>query len=845
MDRQKLTQWTQILEKITANMTLEIAKPLADFVFNISQNLTDNLENDEDNKFFIPKILPLLKKIQPILQNDFSSVTAKFSGTYENSAWKEIISQIEEIQDDTTEKASKIFVLSLKKQLFDNGEEYVKMPILFTPFCRAETATKVFSAIKKSKPKRLYVFSDGWRKEKEGEKEKVEYLRKYILDNMDWDCELFTKFEDKNLGPRFGLESAFDWFFENEEMGIILEDDCLPAPEFFRFCSEILIKYKDEEKVSLINGTNGYPEEISSNTYSFKKVTDFTEDAVGIWGWATWRRVWNKHDKMMSQLDKYKKQCDVDENSLNFDEYLKITRIKFLSKQLEMILADSNNTWDLQLRFSILINDGLLIIPNCNLISNIGCGVADSVHGTAEYSVAATLATGEFFFPVEHPQEISARPLTVKEYLQAVYTVILPEKELWEKEFNITHSMAVINGVLKGSKLDDEKKKEICEPAFSNSLDSILKHCLSGGNYGKAQKYLHLALSKSLFDGKKNFCSKCLYRECLSGCPTKSIVESKAKDEEFIVKINRETCEYCWKCMRLCRAVNPDIEFNKNEYLDKQKAKTVDEKKVEIRKYFLNLNESEQEKEIVEIIDYFKKYSFSVFPYEFQKKYRPSDINVYYDKESKTGYVEVEKKALYFPDGWRPEKIKPYYSNLRMEQDPDSPHRYETEEFTVKYGDVIADVGTAEGIWALQNVERASKVYLFECEEKWIKTLERTFAPWKEKVVIIKKYVSDKVDKDNITLDECFKGQEIDFIKADIEGYETKMLEGSKETLKNNDKLKMLLCTYHKRNDAVEIKDFLEKHGFSTEFSKRYMLFVLDEELQEPWVRRGLIRAKR
>jgi precorrin-6B methylase 2 len=267
-------------------------------------------------------------------------------------------------------------------------------------------------------------------------------------------------------------------------------------------------------------------------------------------------------------------------------------------------------------------------------------------------------------------------------------------------------------------------------------------------------------------------------------------------------------------------------------------------KKYEIKNYFLSLNTNDPE--ILEIVDFFKKgYGFSTFPYEFYRKYHTDDIDGFLDINADAWYISHENKKLYFPEEWNIDYVRTYYNGLCIEQDKHSPHRYESGEFVVQDGDVIADVGAAEGIWALNHAEKAGKIYLFECDKKWIKALQKTFAPWKEKVVIVKKYVSDTIDKDNTTLDEIFKGQKINFIKADIEGYETKMLEGSKETLKNNDNLKMFLCTYHKRNDAVQIKEFLEKYGFSTEFSKRYMLFVLDENLEEPYVRRGLIRAKK
>jgi len=187
-------------------------------------------------------------------------------------------------------------------------------------------------------------------------------------------------------------------------------------------------------------------------------------------------------------------------------------------------------------------------------------------------------------------------------------------------------------------------------------------------------------------------------------------------------------------------------------------------KENEIKNYFLSLNSDDPE--IYEIINYFKKYRFSVFPYEFSKKYHASDIDVFFDKTSQTRYVVHENKRLYFPENWENNHIRAYYNGLCIEQDKDSPHRYDVDCYAVKNGDVIADVGAAEGIWALNNAEKASKIYLFECNQEWIKALRKTFEPWKEKVVIVNKYISNNNYDKNITLDVFFYKKRIDFINA-------------------------------------------------------------------------------
>jgi len=449
--------------------------------------------------------------------------------------------------------------MRIQKNIVCKEDEYEKMPILFTPFCKIETTMKVFNAIKKSKPKKLYVFSDGWRKEKEGERENVEYLRKYVLENINWNCEVFTKFEDKNLGTRFGLEAAFDWFFENEEMGIILEDDCLPAPSFFRFCSELLLKYKDDEQIFLINGTNETAKKVTANSYSFKKVTDFSEDIVGIWGWATWRRAWKKHDKKMSLLKKYERPREIDDNSWDYDEYLKNARIKILTDQMKLISAGKNITWDLQLKFSILINDGLIIVPDCNLVTNLGYGISGTAHGTFEYRIAATLPAGEILFPIEHKSQVLPQALTAREFRRASFFPVLDGMDFWEMEFAITEKIYIINDFLDKTKvaISQEQKNEMYRPVVIDGISQLIYISLLFKEYPKAQKYLYLALLKSILQGEKNFCAKCRRRDCLLACATKSIFPYKTQNGESVIGINGKTCEVCWNCMKSCPVVNP------------------------------------------------------------------------------------------------------------------------------------------------------------------------------------------------------------------------------------------------------------------------------------------------
>ncbi|TAG07164.1 MAG: nucleotide-diphospho-sugar transferase [Cytophagia bacterium] len=238
-------------------------------------------------------------------------------------------------------------------------------PVLFLVFNRLDTTKQVFAKIREIQPRQLFIGADGARPEKEGEKEKVEAVRKYVLDNIDWDCEVKTLFREKNLGCGVAVSEAITWFFENVEQGIILEDDTLPDLSFFTFCEELLNYYKDDERVMHIGGTSFQMGKIRGNaSYYFSKYTH-------IWGWATWQSSWIKYDfrinnkignNLLSILDYY-----------NFSNNEKTYWLNIFN-QIEQI-----DTWDYQWFFSIWKSKSVSIVPNVNLISNLGFG-DDATH---------------------------------------------------------------------------------------------------------------------------------------------------------------------------------------------------------------------------------------------------------------------------------------------------------------------------------------------------------------------------------------------------------------------------------------------------------------------------------
>ncbi len=240
-------------------------------------------------------------------------------------------------------------------------------PILFLVFNRPDTTKQVFAKIREVKPKQLFVAADGAREYKEGEQAKVDEVRKLILENIDWDCEVKTLFRDKNLGCGKAVSQAITWFFDNVEQGIILEDDCLPDLSFFPFCEELLEKYKDDERVMMISGYNALGSYPSTASYIFSRIG-------AIWGWATWSRAW-KHYDTNNHLWKQVKEQQILENLFIKDT----NQTDYRKKVLEKTFNGEIDTWDYFWTFNRLIQMGTSIVSKDNLIQNIGFG-EDATH---------------------------------------------------------------------------------------------------------------------------------------------------------------------------------------------------------------------------------------------------------------------------------------------------------------------------------------------------------------------------------------------------------------------------------------------------------------------------------
>ena len=266
---------------------------------------------------------------------------------------------------------------------------YIKTAVLFLIFNRPDTTEKVFQAIRQAKPPRLYIAADGPRELNKEDAERVSKVRE-ITTKIDWPCELKTLFSKNNLGCKYGPKTGIDWFFKQEEGGIILEDDCLPCPDFFRYCENLLEYYKYDERISVISGTK-FQDGHWRGDFSY-----YFSHYNHVWGWASWRRAWLKNDPDINFWPEWRISKDW-KNKIPYkyeQSYWKKIFDKVYDKKIE-------SSWDYPWTASVWFCGGLTATPNINLVSNIGFG-QDATHTMDPESKLANISTstlGEITHP--------------------------------------------------------------------------------------------------------------------------------------------------------------------------------------------------------------------------------------------------------------------------------------------------------------------------------------------------------------------------------------------------------------------------------------------------------------
>lgn len=263
-----------------------------------------------------------------------------------------------------------------------------QVPVLLLVFNRPDKTRAVFELIREVKPARLFVAADGPRPARPQDAARCEETRK-VIESVDWPCTVETLFHDRNLGCKRGVESGISWFFSKVDEGIILEDDCAPTSSFFGFCAELLERYRHTDEVGMIGGTNGLGEWKSDRqSYHFSH-------SYSIWGWASWRRAWDRYDPTMSKWADPVVRASIQQ--MLGDEQFRVCK-----QRLDDVYAGRIDTWDWAWVLALWADRALTAVPSVNLIRNIGFD-GEATHTRNEWSEDANQRTHELTLPLTHP----------------------------------------------------------------------------------------------------------------------------------------------------------------------------------------------------------------------------------------------------------------------------------------------------------------------------------------------------------------------------------------------------------------------------------------------------------
>ena len=280
-------------------------------------------------------------------------------------------------------------------------------PVLLIAWRRPQTLRQVINAIRPVSPTRMFVACDGPNFDRPGESAKVSATRQVIENEINWSCDINYLYSDENQGCRLGVSRAIGWFFAHVDEGIILEDDCVPHPDFFPYCESLLQRYRHDTRVWCISGNNFQDGHVRGDgSYYFSRIPL-------IWGWATWRRCWQHYDVGITKWPVLKDSALIEEI---FSDPLERT---YWSNTWQWLFDRGlPDTWDYQWLLTCLSNGGLSIEPNQNLVNNVGFG-EDATHTTGEQR-PTTVAAG--LGELVHPTFVLCNPEAARYTFDHVFT---------------------------------------------------------------------------------------------------------------------------------------------------------------------------------------------------------------------------------------------------------------------------------------------------------------------------------------------------------------------------------------------------------------------------------------
>lgn len=267
----------------------------------------------------------------------------------------------------------------------------LKTPVALLIFNRPDRTEKVFEAIRQARPSKLLVVADGPRAGRADDVENCAATRA-IIERVDWDCKVLKNYADSNLGCKRRVSSGLEWIFNTVEEAIVLEDDCVPHQTFFPYCEELLERYRHDERIVSICALNvPVGNRRVEYSYHFSRYNR-------IWGWASWRRVWQFYDLDMKLWPEIRER-----NFLN-DILGDPRAVKYWTRTFQRCYEGQIDTWDYQWTFACWVQNGLSILPTVNLVRNIGFG-AEATHTTdnSTSSRRANLPLEAMSFPLRHP----------------------------------------------------------------------------------------------------------------------------------------------------------------------------------------------------------------------------------------------------------------------------------------------------------------------------------------------------------------------------------------------------------------------------------------------------------
>jgi hypothetical protein len=297
-----------------------------------------------------------------------------------------------------------------------NGE--FDVPVVLMIFNRPDHTRAVFESIAGLRPRRLFVIADGPRPNRPDDVQKCADSRA-ILDRVTWDCDLKTNLAPRNIGCDQCIASGLNWVFAQVDRAIILEDDCVPHPTFFRFCAELLERFEDDIRVRTISGNNFLCGKARTDwSYYFSNIHS-------TWGWATWRRSWERVDMSMRLWP------TVRDDGWLMDILGHEKSVRFWATRINRTFEDGYDVWDYQYVLSCWLDHGLAVIPNRNLVSNIGFG-PDATH-TPYKAQYLGQPREPMPFPLIHPPFMVADRVSDRETYKRR---MLPEERLYRAHWS-------------------------------------------------------------------------------------------------------------------------------------------------------------------------------------------------------------------------------------------------------------------------------------------------------------------------------------------------------------------------------------------------------------------------